>query len=125
MPCFLYLPYLNFFACFCWLAPKLLAKLPVSFYTFQKEFVLASSNLLQSDTKNEMLSFKRHFVHLFYFISFCSNLIPIALNYLPSWLSYLCRSTGRRRRTRRRPKNQRTRIPSMAPINIQMVAMDI
>ena len=41
----------NFFACLCWLAPTLLAKLHVNFYSFQKEFVLASSNLFQSELK--------------------------------------------------------------------------
>ena len=68
----LYLTYLNFFACLCWLAPTLLAKLPVSFYAFQKEFVLASSNLLQSDLKNAKVSIKRHLncVICTYFTSF-------------------------------------------------------
>ena len=49
MPFFCIVLLLNFFACLCWLAPTLLAKLPVEFYTFQKEFVLASSNLFQSE----------------------------------------------------------------------------
>ena len=60
MPFYLYLTYLNIFACLCWLAPTLLAKRSVNFYAFQKEFVLASSKLLQSDLKNAKMSFKRH-----------------------------------------------------------------
>ena len=35
-----------------WDSNSFLAKLPVNFYTFQKEFVLASSNLFHSELKN-------------------------------------------------------------------------
>ena len=58
---FLYLTSLNFFACLCWLVPTLLAKLPVNLNAFQKEFVLTSSNLFQSELKSVKVSFKRHF----------------------------------------------------------------
>ena len=60
MPFFLYWTSLNFFACLCWLVPTLLAKLPVNFYAFQKGFLLASSNLFQSELKSAKVSFKRH-----------------------------------------------------------------
>ena len=66
-----------------------------------------------------------HHLHLIYLISFALYLSPIVLNHILSWLSDLCRSTGRRRWIRRWPRNRLTRIIYMAPINIQMVAMDI
>ena len=47
-------------------------KLPVNFYAFQKEFVLASSNLFQSELKSAKVSVKRHFNSVIntYFTSF-------------------------------------------------------
>ena len=117
---FLYWTSLNFFACLCWLAPTLLTKLPVNFYTFQKEFGLASSNLFQSELKNAKVSFKRHFnsVISLVLLNFVHTHLPWII-YPSGWV------TGRRWGTRRRPRNQLTRIIFMAPINIQMVAMDI
>ena len=57
---------LFFFACLRWLVPTLIAKLPVNFYAFQKEFVLASFNLFQSELKNAKVLFKRHFNSVIY-----------------------------------------------------------
>ena len=70
-------------------------------------------------------AFKLCHLHLIYFISFSSYLSSFVLNHILSWLSDLRRSMGRRRWIRRKPRNHLTRIVSMAPINIQMVAMDI
>ena len=45
-------------ACLCWLAPTLLAKTSAKLYAFQKEFLLASSNLFQSKLKMQWLHLK-------------------------------------------------------------------
>ena len=58
MPFFLYWTSPNFFACLCWLAPTLLAKNSAKLYAFQKEFVLASFNLIQSELKTQWLHLK-------------------------------------------------------------------
>ena len=85
---FLYWTFLNFFAWLCWLAPTLLTKLPLNFYTFQKEFELASSNLFQSELKNGKVSFKRHLNSVIY------TQKPIDQNYFHGTIKYTNGSHG-------------------------------
>ena len=71
-------------------------------------------------------------LHLSTWIMFWGNLLYLissypssfVQHYILSWLSDFCRSMGRRSWMRRRPRNRLNKIVSMAPITMQMIAMD-
>ena len=77
MPFFLYWTSTNLFACLCWLVPTLLVKTSAKLYAFQKEFVLASSNLFQSELKIQWLHLKGIQI-----VSFTLNL-PYLIFFIP------------------------------------------